>query len=335
MSAPGPRNSIADVDGILVGNAEDRRVQSGTTVLLCESASVAGIDVRGGAPGTRETDLLDPANSVEGIDALCFSGGSAFGLDAAGGVMDWLKRQGRGVAVGPARVPIVPGAIIFDLASPGDKDWGETPPYRALGRRAVEAAAKDFALGNAGAGMGARAGRIKGGLGSASALLEGGLQIGALVVANPVGGVLVPGTTTLWAWPFEQAREMGGQVPPVAPLGAAAFDLPLEGRLGGHTTIGAIATNAALTKAECRRLAIMAHDGFARAIRPVHTPFDGDTVFAVATGRGRAPEQPRGLLLARLGMAAADCMARAIGRAVYCAESLGDLPSYRSLLGRT
>jgi len=329
---PGERNLITDVDGLLVGNAEDRRVQSGTTVLLCESATVAGVDVRGGAPGTREIDLLDPANAVEGVDALCFSGGSAFGLDAAGGVMDWLKAEGRGVAVGPARVPIVPGAIIFDLASPGDKNWGETPPYRKLGRLAIEAAAKSFALGNAGAGLGARAGKLKGGLGSASALLDDGTQVGALVVANPVGSVVMPGTTTLWTWPFEMAGELGGQRPPAAAIAPGAFDLPLEGRLGAHTTIGAVATNLRLTKAECRRLAIMAHDGLARAIRPVHTPFDGDTVFALATGRAE-PAAPRGLALARVGMIAADCLARAVGRAVYCAESLGDLPSYRSLLG--
>jgi len=332
MIRPGRRNLITDVDGILVGSAEDRRVGSGSTVVLCETPAVGGIDVRGGAPGTRDTELLDPANWVSAIDAIALSGGSAFGLDAAAGAQGWLARQGRGVEVGTARVPIVPGAIIFDLTAPGDKDWGEMPPYRELGRRAAAAAAKDFALGNAGAGLGARAGRIKGGLGSASAVDDEGWQVGAIVVANPVGSVLIPGTTTLWAWPFEMAGEMGGQRPPSTGLAADAFDLPAEARIGGHTTIGVVAVDARLDKADCRRLAIMAHDGLARAIRPVHTPFDGDTVFALATGR-REIAGARPLALARLGALAADCMARAVGRAVYCAETLGDVPSYRSLSG--
>lgn len=323
---PGPRNLITDVAGLLVGNAEDRAARSGTTVVLCERPCVAGVDVRGGAPGTRETDALDPTCLVDAIDAVVLSGGSAFGLDAASGAMAWLAERGRGYAVGPARVPIVPAAILFDLAD-GGGSWGADPPYRALGRAACDAAGPDFVLGNAGAGLGARAGDLKGGLGSASVAAGEGLCVGALVAANPVGSVVMGAGPTLWAWPFELDGEMGGQVPPRAPAPTEAGPArrPI---VGGATTIAVVATNAALDPAGARRVAIMAHDGIARAIRPAHTPFDGDTVFALATGAWAGTAGPA--TVARVGALAADCLARAIGRAVVLAEDLGDTVSWRT-----
>ncbi|MBM3583768.1 MAG: P1 family peptidase [Alphaproteobacteria bacterium] len=325
--SPGARNLITDVGHILVGNAEDRAARSGTTVVLCERPCVAGVDVRGGAPGTRETDLLDPTNLVDTVDAVVLCGGSAFGLDAASGAMHWLAGQGRGFAVGPARVPIVPAAVLFDLNNGGVKDWGAEPPYRALGRAACAAAAKDFALGNAGAGLGARAGAFKGGLGSASVLDADGLAVGALVAANPVGSPVMGDGPTLWAWPFELDGEMGHQRPPLAPVAAHA---PLGRRplAGGATTIAVVATNAELDAAGARRVAMMAQDGIARAIRPAHTPWDGDTVFALATGAWAAARGPEAI--GRAGAMAADCLARAVGRAIVLAEDLGDMVSWRT-----
>lgn len=330
MIRPGARNLITDVDGILVGNADDASLRSGVTVVLPEHPAVGAVDVRGGGPGTRETEVLRPTSSTPTVDAICLSGGSAFGLDAASGVVRWLASAGRGFAVGQFRVPIVPAAILFDLANGGDKDWSEASPYPALGHRAATLAARDFALGNAGAGYGAAAGRVKGGLGSASAVSATGLQVGALVAANPVGSVLVPGTDRFWAAHLEQEAEFGGRGP--ATMAGIDLDLPADGRLGGHTCIGVVAVNAKLDKADAQRVAMMAHDGLARAIRPVHTPMDGDTIFVLATGAWPLAE-PRLADLALIGSLAADCVARAVARAVYAAESLGSMPSYRSLYG--
>jgi len=306
-------------------------VRTGVTVVLPERPALAGVDVRGGAPGTRETELLDPVHRVDRVDAIVLAGGSVFGLDAAGAIVPWLAKQGRGVAVGGMVAPIVPAAILFDLNNGGDKAWGDAPPYRDLGLRAARAAGPDFALGNAGAGLGARAGRLKGGLGSASVVTGDGLQVGAVIAANPVGSVVMPGQATLWSWAMEQGEEMGGQPLPEAGI-ADALDLAAEGRIGGHTTIGVVATNLRLDKADARRIAIMAQDGLARAIRPVHTPFDGDTIFVLSTGSFGAPH-PDPLALARLGSIAADCVARAIGRAVYEAASLDGMPCYREIHG--
>jgi L-aminopeptidase/D-esterase-like protein len=324
---PGPRNLITDVAGILVGNAEDAAALSGTTVVLTERACVAGVDVRGGAPGTRETDLLDPTCLVDAVDAVVLSGGSAFGLDAASGVMAWLAARGRGYPVGRARVPIVPAAILFDLDNGGVRDWGEDPPYRVLGRAACERAGADFAQGNAGAGLGARAGNLKGGLGSVSIIAADGLAVGAVVAANPAGSPVMGDGPTLWAWALELDGELGGQTPPRAPVGA---DIALQRPAppGSATTIAVVATNAALSPSEARRVAIMAQDGIARAVRPAHTPFDGDTVFALATGAWTAASGPQ--VASRVGAMAADCVARAIGRAVVLAEDLGDMVSWRT-----
>jgi len=330
-TAPGPRNLITDVAGICVGNAQDHRVRTGVTIVLPDRPAVAAVDVRGGAPGTRETDALDPSSLVETVDAVVLSGGSAFGLEAASALMNWLAAQGRGFPVGDARVPIVPAAILFDLLNGGDKGWGEAPPYAALARAACAAAGHDFPLGNVGAGCGAKAGSLKGGLGSVSAVTDDGLEVGALVAVNAHGETVMPGETCFWAWPFERQNELGGQTPPLGALpvddAPTASGLPPLG-IGGNTTIGVVATNAALSRTEARRVAIMAQDGYSRAIRPAHTPFDGDTIFVLATGAWALTE-PRAAALARIGAIAADCVARAVARGVFMAETVAERIGYR------
>ncbi len=329
MYQPGPLNLITDVAGLRVGNAEDVAARTGVTVVLPENSMTASVDVRGGAPGTRETDALDPTCLVEQADAIVLSGGSAFGLDSASGVMTWLHGRGRGFAVGGARVPIVPCAILFDLLNGGEKDWGSTSPYRELALQACDNAAGEFPLGNIGAGLGASAADLKGGLGSASSVSTDGLQVGALVAANPFGSTVMPGSDAFWAWPLENGNEFGGARPGRLNL-AQDFEFPSEPGVGANTTICVVATNASLSVAQLERLAIMAHDGIARAIRPAHTPFDGDTVFAVSTGAGEHCTPAR---LAEAGMMAGDCLARAIARGVYEAETLGSTQSYRSRHG--
>jgi len=318
---PGPRNLITDVAGLTVGNAADPGLKSGATVVLADRPAVAAVSVMGGAPGTRETDLLAPDKLVQEVDAVVLSGGSAFGLDAASGVADGLRAMGRGFAVGDQRVPIVPGAILFDLLNGGDKDWAENP-YKALGRAALAAAAADFAIGTEGAGAGATTDGLKGGLGSASAVLEGGLTVGALVAVNALGSVTVGGGPRFWAAPWEMADEFGGLGP------ADSFDPAREPRpgkrLGEATTIAVVATDAALSQAQALRMATAAQDGLARAIVPSHTPFDGDLVFALATGR-RALADPMADPFV-LGHAAATVLARAVARGVFAARAEpGDL----------
>ncbi len=336
MIRPGPRNLITDIDGIAVGNAEDHGARTGVTVVLPARRMMAAVDVRGGGPGTSDTDALDPSCLLDAIDGIVLSGGSVFGLEAAAGVTGWLARHGRGFRLGPATVPIVPGAVLFDLANGGDKGWGDTPPYRALAETACRAAGPDFALGNAGAGLGAKAGGLKGGLGSVSAVdRDSGLAVGAVVAANPAGGVVMPGQSAFWAWMFELDGELGGQTPPARPVPPeieVAMPPGSAVAAGGSTVIGVVAANAALTKAEARRVAIMAQDGIARAVRPSHTAIDGDTLFVLATGALPLPE-PRPLALTRIGAMAADAVARAIARGVFLAEGLGDKPGYRERHG--
>ncbi len=325
MIGPGPRNLITDVPGIKVGNAGSRDHLTGVTVVLPDKAAAAAVDVRGGAPGTHETDALDPASLVERVDAIVLSGGSAFGLDAVSGVMSWLPARGRGFPVGDVRVPIVPAAILFDLANGGDKDWGGRPLYRELAVAACDAASVDFALGNEGAGTGATAGALKGGLGSASAVDGDGLMVGALAAANPVGSVVMQGQSTLWAWALEQDGELGGQTPPDRPVSLAP-GFPETLQPAASTTLVVVAVSERLTRVQARRVAIMAQDGIARAVRPAHTPFDGDTVFVLSTGGGHPPGPAT---VARIGAIAADCTARAIARGVYEAESVAGCKSYR------
>src|SRR6185312_4164525 len=330
----GPKNLITDVAGLLVGNAANEKVKSGTTVVFCEEPAVAGVQVLGGAPGTRETDLLEPHNSVEQVDAIVLSGGSAFGLDAASGVQAALREKGIGFEVRGMRIPIVPAAILFDLTNGGDKDWGRYPPYRELGFEAVGNTAADFALGTAGAGTGALTAGLKGGLGSASTLLPSGVTVGALAVANGVGSVTVGRSRHFWATPFEIGDEFGGLGLP-SPLPEETTNVELKFRhrptAGANTTIAVIATDAVLTKAAAKRLAIAAHDGFARAIWPAHTPMDGDLVFGLATGKsGTAPDPDD---TTDLYAAAGATMARAIARAIYAATPApGDvMPVWSSL----
>ncbi|EKF19680.1 P1 family peptidase [Nitratireductor pacificus] len=325
MWRPGPRNLITDVAGLTVGNHSDATVKSGVTAVLCDRPAVAGVQVLGGAPGTRETDLLEPHNLVEAVDAITLSGGSAFGLDAAAGVQAALREMGRGFEILGFRVPIVPAAILFDLPNGGDKDWGRFPPYRDYGFAAAMAADEDFALGSTGAGTGASTVGLKGGLGSASTLLDNGVTVGALVAVNAVGSTTIGGTPHFWAAPYEIGDEFGGLgLPHPMPDDARAVTTKMRAAAGSNTTIGVIATDARLDKAAAKRLAIAAHDGFARAIWPAHTPVDGDLVFALATGRNETPLDLADTI--DLGAAAASTMARAIARGVHAATSAkGDI----------
>lgn len=318
------RNLITDVQGVRVGHAEDRRLASGVTAVIFEEPSVAAVDVRGAAPGTRETDLLDPAMTVERIDALSLSGGSAFGIDAGSGVQAWLAEQGRGFAVGPSLVPIVPGAVLFDLNNGGDKNWGRFSPYRILGyQAAVNASSSFFSLGTAGAGYGATTFNLKAGIGSASATTADGHAVGALVAVNAAGSVTVGDGCWFWASPFERNTEFGGRGLPV-PFPSNALEPRMKRAVNANTTLAVVATDVVLTKAQAKRLAVMAQDGLARAIFPVHTPLDGDIVFAASTGR-RALADPV-YALSELGTLAAVVLARAVARAVFEATAL-DLPN--------
>jgi L-aminopeptidase/D-esterase-like protein len=317
---PGPRNLITDVAGLRVGNAQDSRLRSGCTVLTADHPFTAAVQVMGGAPGTRETDLLAPDRLVQEVDALVLSGGSAFGLDACSGVTQGLRDAGRGFAVGPARVPLVPGAILFELLNGGDKGWRENP-YPALGATAFARASADFQIGSAGAGFGAMTGTLKGGLGSASLVLPSGLTIGALVAVNALGSACTPDGYFLAA-PWEIAEEFGGRGPSPKRLPLTA-PLPMK-RMGEATTIAIVATDAALSQAQAQRLATAAHDGMARALSPSHTLLDGDLVFAAATGAKPLADPITDQF--QLGHAAAICLARAIARAIYRATpQVGDL----------
>lgn len=317
---PGPRNLLTDVPGLLVGNAADSKLKSGVTVITADRPFTASVHVMGGAPGTRETDLLAPDKSVQAVDALVLSGGSAYGLDACAGVTAALRADDRGFRIGSARVPIVPGAIIFDLLNGGAKDWDRNP-YPALGEAAYAARAQDFALGTVGAGTGALTAMLKGGLGSASLVLDTGVTVAALAVANPVGSVTTPGERHFWAAPFEIGAEFGGLGPDPRSGLLGPFDSRKALLAQANTTIAVVATDADLSKAECQRMAVTAHDGIARAVVPAHTPHDGDLVFALSTGmRDTGPMDAF-----HIGTAAAHCLARAIARAVYAATpSPGD-----------
>ncbi|MGY6409407.1 MAG: P1 family peptidase [Alkalilacustris sp.] len=327
----GPRNLITDVAGLRVGHASDDRLRSGVTVLTADRPVTAAVHVMGGAPGTRETDLLAPDRLVTQVDALVLSGGSALGLAAASGVADALRAAGRGFAVDGQHVPIVPAAILFDLGNGGDKDWTENP-YPALGRAALGAASESFALGSVGAGTGALVHGLKGGLGSASAVLEsGGFTVGALAAVNAVGAVTVADGPHFWAAPWEIDGEFGGLgLPGAFPAGAEQGPTKQP---GAATTLAIVATDAALTQAEALRMATAAQDGLARAIVPAHSPLDGDLVFAVSTG-ARPLQDPIADAF-RLGHAAAACLARAIARGVHGARPAdGDrLPAWSARFG--
>lgn len=316
---PGPLNLITDVAGLKVGNAQDASIRTGVTVLLADAQTVAAVDVCGGAPGTREAHALKPGGLVGAVDAIVLAGGSVYGLGAADGVTAALGARGRGYRMrdDAPPAPIVAGAILFDLANGGDKAWGEDPPYAALGREALDAAAVDFALGAVGAGCGAMAGTLNGGLGSASVVTADGITIGALAAVNSFGSVVAPDGQTFWAAPFEIDGEFGGRS--AAGLTARPDAWPHAKRDPGpreNTTICIVATDAALTNVEAERVAVMARAGLARAIRPVFAPFDGDVIFSLATGKVAVAE-PRAFTVARIGALAADCLVRAVARGVY------------------
>lgn len=320
------RNLITDVAGVRVGSASDESIATGVTAVIFERPSVASIAVSGGAPALRDTALLEPDMAVEAVDGFCLSGGSVFGLDAAGGVLAVLREQGRGLPVAGARAPIVPGASLFDLANGGDKNFWREPVYWRLGAQAARAAGQDIALGTAGAGYGATLADLKGGLGSASATI-GDWTIGALVAVNAVGQATIGDGPHFWAAPYERDAECSGLG---WPPHIAAPKLKIKGAGPQNTTLAVVATDATLTKAQARRVAIMAQDGFARALRPVHAAMDGDVVFSAATAHARAPENAIELTI--IGAAAADVLARAIARAVHQATELGfanALPSWR------
>jgi L-aminopeptidase/D-esterase-like protein len=330
------KNLLTDISGVKVGHAEDTRLASGVTAVIFDRPAIAAIDVRGGGPGTREETVLELQNTVEAIDAIALSGGSALGLDAAGGVQAWLAQQGRGFKIREAVIPIVPGAICFDLLNGGNKAWGRFPPYRELGYAAAAAARGEFSLGSVGAGLGATTANLKGGLGSASAKTAHGVSVAALAVVNAVGTVTVGDGPWFWAAPFEIDGEFGNRgLPP-----SFTPDM-LSARLKGgsaataaeNTTLAVVVTDAVLTKPQTKRLAMIAQTGMARAIYPVHAPLDGDVVFAAATG-----EKPVDPLfgLTELGMVAANVLTRAIARGVYAATALpfaGALPAWKDRFG--
>ena len=322
-------NLITDVPGVTVGHAEEAAVASGVTAILLDRDNVASGSIRGGAPGGRDTALLDPEMTVTGLDGVVLSGGSVFGLDAAGGVISFLRCQGRGLKIASAIVPVVAQAITFDLLNGGNKDWGRMPPYWELGRRAaVGATAGAFPMGSVGGGLGATTANLKGGLGSASATTRSGFRVGAIVVVNAVGRVTVGDGPHFWAAPYEVAGEFGGLGSP-ATAAPSALDMHIKANAPPSTSIAFVATDAIMTKAQAKRLALMADDGLARAIRPAHAPMDGDTVIAAAMLRTPMRE---GLVdLTEIGLAAADCIARSVARAIYMATALpypGALPAW-------
>jgi L-aminopeptidase/D-esterase-like protein len=334
---PGTKNLITDIAGIQVGHAVDETARTGVSVIVPDAPAVIAVSSLGGGPGTRETDALKPETLVSEAHGVVLAGGSVYGLDAASAVTAAMGGQGRGFQTGaPKPSPIVPAAILFDVANGGDKEWGDTPPYHALGHAAYGALSQDFALGNVGAGYGAQAGQMKGGLGSASVAVNGKVKAGALMAVNPVGSV-VDEAGRFWAQghalAWNGAPEFG--LPPLIDETPEAASHPMSGsKLAaalGNTTIGVVAVAADLSVAEASRVAIMAQDGLARAIRPVHTPFDGDTIFVLATGAEKLAEteEARPLALAELGALAADCVTRAVARGVFEAATLGAVKSYR------
>lgn len=328
------------ISGVRIGHADDERAASGVTAIVFDKPAIASVSILGGAPAGRDITLLEPEMSVETVDALLLSGGSGFGLDAAGGALAALSSMGRGFQVGTVRVPIVPQAILFDLLNGGEKTWLQPnehtvmPPYWQLGAQAVLAASHEFTLGSVGAGLGATTANLKGGFGTASVENKRGFKVQAFIAVNAIGSATIGDSPHFWAAPFEQGDEFGG-------LGMPATMPPeaLQLRTKGHahepaTTIGVVVTNAALTKAQAKRLAIMAQDGLTRALRPAHAPMDGDTIFAAATGEVGLRDPAYDLTL--IGMLAGDCVARAIARGVHEAKALpfpGALPDWKGRYG--
>ncbi|MBY0565263.1 MAG: P1 family peptidase [Hyphomonadaceae bacterium] len=335
MARPGPNNSLCDVAGLSIGCAEDVAALTGVTVIVPDARAVCAVDVRGGGPGTRESDALAPENLVDAVDAVVLAGGSVYGLAAADGVVAAMGAEGRGFGLvdrpGTPRSPVVPAAILYDLANGGDKAWGDQPPYAALGRRAYAARARAVALGNSGAGLGALAGALKGGQGSASIVSHDGFTVAALACVNCWGSTTMPGSRAFWAHAFEIGGEFGNIKPDTGVVDAEDWSgAKFNPQPRANTTIACVATDADLTPAEAKRVAQMASAGLARAIRPVFAPFDGDVVYTLATAQRSTPE-PRALSIARFGALAADCLARAVARGVYEARTLGSHAAWRDV----
>ena len=326
---PGKNNLITDVKGLYVGNSENELINTGTTIVTCEDRFIASYRVLGGAPGTRETDLLEPDKLVGKIDALVLSGGSAFGLEAASETVNLFRKDNKGYSVGKNKVPIVPSAIIFDLINGGKKNWKKNP-YTILAQKAYTDLGSSFKIGSYGAGKGATAGNIKGGLGSASLVINNKYTIGALIVVNSFGNVVVNDTPHFWAAPFEYKKEFGG-------LGSTKKFEPFKevertspDNFKKNTVIGIVATDAKLSKAQCKALATVAHDGITRAVFPSHTTFDGDLIFAVSTGEKELKDNLNEILF--INQAASLCVSRSIARGVYHASnSSSDIfPSFKN-----
>ena len=326
------RNLITDVPGVSVGNVEDEQVATGVTAIIFDQTAIASVRHGGGAPGSRDTTLLETDMTQQGVDAIVLSGGSLFGLDAAGGVLSHLRSQRRGFILAGITIPIVSQSIIFDLVNGGNKAWGHKPPYWEMGLDAARRAGPDFALGSVGGGYGATTANLKGGLGSASMVTDSGYTVGAIAIVNAIGMATIGDTPHFWAAPYERDGEFGGIGWP-ASIPDAALRLRVKGDAPA-TTIAVVATDAILTKAEAKRIAIMADDGLGKAIRPAHAAFDGDTVYAASTGRKALANPLRDL--SEIGLAAGDCLARAIARGVYEARALlfpGSLPAWKDRFG--
>ena len=318
----GKKNLITDVTGVMVGNSHNEIIKSGVTVFTSDKRFAAAVTVLGGAPGTRETDLLESDKLVEKIDAIVLSGGSAFGLDAATGVVDCLRKENRGYPLKDINIPIVPSAILADLFNGGDDQWEENP-YGNLGKLAFNSISNSFEIGTIGAGYGATTSNLKGGLGSASIVLGNGATVGALVAVNPSGSVVTDGSNSFWATPFEIGDEFGGKefIPPknIFIEYQRGDDAAKDAFSIDNTTIAIVATDLELSKVELKRISVAAHDGMSRAILPSHTPYDGDLIFAASTGRKKIKIEPSDIY--NIGNAAAICLSRAIARGVYEAKS--------------
>lgn len=322
----GRKNLLTDVAGIAVGQAHDSKIATGVTVVLFEPDAVASVAITGGAAAGRDQECLSPEAQLERIQGLVFAGGSGYGLDAATGAQAWLREHGRGVTFGRTIIPIAPQAICFDLMNGGDKDWGRFPPYRDLAYAACESAAHDFALGSVGAGFGATTADLKGGIGSASAVASGGATVAALAVVNAIGSAVIDGGPHFWAAPWEIDDEFGGLGMPARP----STLLRWKGDGQPATTIGMVATDAALTKAQARRLAIAASGGLSKGLRLAHAIYDGDTIFGVSTAKQPLRDPVRDMI--EICAQASDCLARAIARGVFAATALpfpGALPAWR------
>ena len=334
MQRPGKTNTISDVSGVWVGHHTETAAACGTTVVICPDGAVGGVDVRGAAPGTRETDLLAPENLAEIIHAVCLSGGSVYGLAAADGVVGYLESQSIGFPLDDSHVaPIVPAAVLFDLGRgpefkpPVNAEWGISA-CQAAGPGPVPS-------GNVGAGTGAVSGGIKGGLGTASWVLKSGLTVAALAAVNSWGSTINPTTGTFWEDRLETNGEFADRIG-----GPVEIPSPPQGEPGKSTTLAVVATDAVLTKAQAKRIAMMAHDGMARAIRPAHSMFDGDVVYCLATGKHPLPDAPgffnasAAQAISELGHAAADCLARAIIHGILHATSGYGVTAYCDLVNR-